>query len=72
MLTLEKDKGAKEIYMYSPHEIFENEARDFTEIFKQFCLSSFLITPEAISAQQAIRTECNKILEYEFFKLQRP
>jgi hypothetical protein len=50
MLTLEKDKGAKEIYMYSPHEIFESEARDFTEIFKEFCLVSFMITPEAISA----------------------
>lgn len=50
MLTLEKDKGAKEIYMYSPHEIYENDARDFTEIFKEFCLNSFLITPEAIGS----------------------
>ena len=50
MLTLEKDKGAKEIYMFSPYEIYENDARDFTDIFKEFCLSSFLITPEAISA----------------------
>lgn len=50
MLLLEKDKGAKEIYMYSPHEIFESDARDFTEIFKEFCVASFLITPEAIAA----------------------
>ncbi|KAL4464296.1 hypothetical protein ABPG72_011341 [Tetrahymena utriculariae] len=72
MLLLEKDKGAKEIVLYSPYEIYESEARDFTEIFKEFCLSSFLITPEAISALQQIRTECNKILDYEFFKLLRP
>lgn len=45
MLTLEKDKGAKEIFMYSPYEVYEKDAREFTEIFKEFCLSSFLITP---------------------------
>lgn len=47
---LEKDRGAKEIYMFSPYEIFESEPKDFTENFKEFCLSSFLITPEAIAA----------------------
>lgn len=49
MLILEKDKGAKDIFMFSPHEIFEQEAKDFTEIFKEFCVASFLTTPEAIS-----------------------
>lgn len=72
MLPTEKDKGAKEIYMYSPFEVFESDAKDFTEIFKEFCLSSLFITPEAISALQAIRIECNKIAEYEFFKLLTP
>lgn len=52
MLTLEKDKGAKDIYMFSPFEIYENDAKDFTETFKEFCMTSFLITPEAIVSLQ--------------------
>ncbi len=47
---LEKEKGAKDIFMYSPYEIYVTEPKEFHEIFKDFCLNSFLITPEAIRA----------------------
>jgi dynein heavy chain len=50
MLELEAKKGAKEIWMYNPVEVFKCEPKDFTEIFKIFCLQSILITPEAIAA----------------------
>lgn len=50
MLTLEKDKGGKEVYMFSPFEIFVSEPREFTEIFKEFCMASFLTTPQVINA----------------------
>jgi hypothetical protein len=58
-----------EVYMSSPYDIFKQPARDFTELFKEFCLNSFLITPEAIRVLQDVRNECNRILEYEFFSL---
>jgi len=49
MLELEAKKGAKEMWMYNPYEIFKSEPKTFTEIFKNFCLDSFYVTPEAIA-----------------------
>ena len=72
MLELEANKGAKEIWMYTHLEVFKNDPKDFTELFKQFCLQSLLIAPEAISAFVQIRAECNKIIDYEFFNLNIP
>jgi len=37
-----------EIYVLSPIDILKVPSRQFTEIFKDFCLDSFYITPEAI------------------------
>ena len=42
------NKGS-EIFVLSPTEIVKVPSREFTEIFKDFCLDSFLITPEAIT-----------------------
>lgn len=38
MLELESKKGAKEIYMWSPYEVFKVEPKSFSEIFKEFLL----------------------------------
>ena len=49
MLELEAKKGAKEIYMFTPHEIFTNEPKSFTEIFKDFLMNSILASSESVS-----------------------
>ena len=48
LLELEANKGAVEIYMWSPYEIFKGEKKNFTDIFKDFILNSVLTTHEAI------------------------
>ena len=39
MMELERTKGVKEKWMYRHDEVFYNEAKDFTETFKDFCWS---------------------------------
>lgn len=48
MLPLEAKKGAKEVYMWTPHEVFFNEPKSFTEIFKEFLLNSIMASPESV------------------------
>jgi len=50
MLELEAKKGAKEIWMYNPFEVFKSDPKDFTTTFKEFASNSLLITPAAITA----------------------
>ena len=61
-----------EIYMWVHTEVFKNPAKEFTEIYKEFCLNSFLITPQVISVLQSAKEECNEILKYEFFNINEP
>lgn len=72
MLELEAKKGAKELQMYNPLEVMKSEPKDFTELFKEICLQSFLITPEAITVVREMVRECNNIMDYEFFSLTVP
>jgi len=44
------------------------ESRDFTENFKDFCLNSLFIKEEVIKALQEIRIECNFCLELPMFQ----
>lgn len=67
MEQLERHKGAKEIWMYNYKEIYEEEPKDFTETFKDFCFSSLFIKEEVIKALQEIKVECNKVLEMDVF-----
>lgn len=69
MMELERSKGAKLIYMYNPNHIYEEEPKDFTETFKDFCFESLYIKEEVITALQEIRVECNKVLEMNIFNL---
>jgi len=55
MMELERHKGAKLVWMYNPNEINEEEAKDFTEIFKDFCFRSLYIKEGVIVALQEIR-----------------
>lgn len=50
MMELERSKGAKLIYMYNPNHIYEEEPKDFTETFKDFCFESLYIKEEVITA----------------------
>ena len=61
-----------EVYMYNPYEIFKVPQKEFTEIFKEFCIISFLTTPEAITVLQEVRGQCNAIRDFEFFNLTPP
>jgi hypothetical protein len=47
--------------MFNPYEIFKNPEKNFIEIFKDFCVSSFLTTGEVITVVQEIRDQCNKL-----------
>ena len=55
MLELESNKGAKEVYMWSPYEIFRVEPKSFTDLFKEFLLNSVFITPESVYCIQSIK-----------------
>lgn len=79
----EEDKEVKEkgllsinkgslIYMFSHLEIYKVPALEFTDVFKEFCTSSFLRTYESINILQKVREECNSLQDYEFFKLDVP
>lgn len=48
MLSLEAKKGAKEAYMWTPHEVFYNEPKSFTELFKEFLLNSIMASSETV------------------------
>lgn len=48
MLELERNKGAKDVFMWSPHEIFRVEPKTFTDLFKEFLLNSVFVTPESV------------------------
>lgn len=72
MLELEAKKGAKEVYMWTPYEVFTNEPKSFTEVFKDFLLNSITASAESVTCLQQIREECNKLLELEFFSIQVP
>lgn len=72
MLELEAKKGAKDMQMYNPYEIMKSDPKDFTELFKEFCLQSFFITPEAITVVRELVRECNNIQDYQFFSLTVP
>jgi hypothetical protein len=72
LLPLEATRGAKEVIYLSPFEKITNDPKNFMDTFKEFCLNTFLITPETISALQEIKKHCNKILEWEFFNLVLP
>ncbi len=50
MLELESKKGAKEVYMFNHNEVFTVEPKDFTELFKDFCLNSLLNKDEVVKA----------------------
>jgi dynein heavy chain len=51
----------------SPKEVFQEEPKDFTETFKDFCFNSLYIKEEVIRALQEIRVECSKVQEMELF-----
>jgi len=72
MLELESKKGAKELYMWTPHEVFFNEPKTFTEIFKDFLLNSIMASPESVYCLQRIKEKCNGIIELEFFSIAIP
>ena len=50
MKELERTKGIKEKYMFRHDEVYYNEAKDFTETFKDFCFASLFIKEEVIKA----------------------
>ncbi len=54
--------------MYRYDEVHYQEAKDFTETFKDFCFASLFIKEEVIKALQSIRVECNKVLELSIFQ----
>ena len=49
-MELERNKGAREMYMYNHKEVFYNNAKDFTDTFKDFCFASLYIKEEVIKA----------------------
>lgn len=53
--------------MYNYKEVFQEESKDFTETFKDFCFSSLFIKEEVIKALQEVKVECNKVLDMEIF-----
>ncbi len=55
--------------MYNYKDVFQEDPKDFTETFKDFCFSSLYIKEEVISALHEIRVECNKVLDMEIFNL---
>ena len=50
MMPLERHKGAKLVWMYTPDKIFYEDPKNFTETFKDFCFSSLYIKEEVICA----------------------
>lgn len=50
MMELEKQKGAKLIWMTNYKDIHLEEPKDFTETFKDFCFESLYIKEEVIIA----------------------
>jgi dynein heavy chain len=67
MKELERHKGKKLVWMYRYDEINQEEPKDFTETFKDFCFSSLFIKEEVITALQEIKVECNNVLEMDVF-----
>lgn len=72
MLELEAKKGAKEMYMWSPYEVFKVEPKSFSEIFKEFILNASFVSPEVINCIHEIKSKCNNIQDLDFFHLQVP
>jgi dynein heavy chain len=60
--------------MWHYKEVFSNEAKDFTTVFKDFCLASLWMKEEVIRALQKVRKECLDKQHYEIFvfELDRP
>lgn len=58
--------------MWVHTEVFKVPAKEFTDIYKEFCLKSFLITPQAINVLQQTKEECNEIIKLEFFNINEP
>ena len=50
MIPLERSKGAKLMWMTSWDKVQYEDAKDFTETFKDFCFSSLYIKEEVIAA----------------------
>lgn len=48
MLALEAKKGAKEIYMWTPHEVFFNDPKSFTDLFKEILLNGIMTNNESV------------------------
>lgn len=71
MIELEHAKGnSKEITIVGK-EIISEDAKDFTETFKNFCFHSLFIKAEVIKALQEIRVKCNEVLEMDLFDLNK-
>lgn len=45
----------------------DKNSKDFTENFKDFCFNSVFVRPEAVSAIQQIKIECNTSIEVPLF-----
>ena len=69
LLELEAKKGAKELQIHNPNEIFKKEPMTFTETFKLFCLESILLKKEIVKSLQDIREQCSKIADLKFYEL---
>lgn len=71
MIELERTQGnSKEITIVGK-EIISEDAKDFTETFKNFCFHSLFIKAEVIKALQEIRVKCNEVLEMDLFDLNK-
>ena len=55
MLELEKQKGAKDVFMWTHNEVFKIEPKTFPELFKDLILNSVFVTQECIRCMQDIR-----------------
>lgn len=70
LLELEAKKGAKELQIYNPGEIFKKEPMTFTETFKLFCLESILLKKEIVKSLQEIKEQCNKISDLKLYEFE--
>ena len=54
--------------MFTYNEVFKTEPKDFTENFKEFCLSSLITKFEVVKAIHDIKSELNKVKKLSIFE----
>lgn len=48
LLELEAKKGAKELFMWTPHEVFKAEPKSFTDLFRDLLVLSVFVSAESV------------------------